>query len=86
MVNYSEKQMTKLSHTNYTICSNLDVFIIAATSEATLALAWSPYDPNLLITGQAQKFLRVFDLRGGYTTFKLIRSQQNDRKPIYFYM
>ena len=51
--------------------------MIAATSEATLALAWSPYDPNLLITGQAQKFLRVFDLRGGYTTFKLIRSQEN---------
>ncbi|KAJ7386640.1 hypothetical protein OS493_006625 [Desmophyllum pertusum] len=34
-----------------------------STSDPTLSLAWSPYDPNLLITGQAQKFLRVFDIR-----------------------
>ncbi|XP_078376457.1 GATOR2 complex protein MIOS-B-like isoform X2 [Oculina patagonica] len=34
-----------------------------STSDPTLSLAWSPYDPNVLIAGQAQKFLRVFDIR-----------------------
>ena len=40
------------------------VCISAATSDATVSLAWCPYDANLLITGQAQKFIRVFDIRG----------------------
>lgn len=34
-----------------------------STSEPTLSVAWSHYDQNLLICGQAQKFLRVFDIR-----------------------
>lgn len=34
-----------------------------STSDPTLSIAWSPYDHNLLICGQAQKFLRVFDIR-----------------------
>lgn len=34
-----------------------------STSDPTLSMAWSPYDHNLLICGQAQKFLRVFDIR-----------------------
>ena len=40
-----------------------------ATSDPTLSLTWSPNDHNKLITGQAQKFLRVFDIRGRYSTF-----------------
>ncbi|XP_031568130.1 GATOR complex protein MIOS-like [Actinia tenebrosa] len=34
-----------------------------ATSEPTLSLAWFPREHNCLIAGQAQKYLRVFDLR-----------------------
>lgn len=34
-----------------------------STSETTVSLAWCPYDPNVLITGQGQKFIRVFDIR-----------------------
>lgn len=34
-----------------------------STSDPTLSLAWSPNDHNKLFTGQAQKFLRVFDIR-----------------------
>ena len=55
-----------------------NVSVIAATSDATLSLVWSSYDSNLLITGQAQKFLRVFDMRGGSTTFLLIVPKVDD--------
>lgn len=44
------------------------VCVPAATSDPTLSLAWSPNDHNKLFTGQAQKFLRVFDIRGEYHT------------------
>ena len=44
------------------------VCLPAATSDPTLSLAWSPNDHNKLITGQAQKFLRVFDIRSEYST------------------
>ena len=51
----------------------------AATSDPTLSLAWSPNDHNKLITGQAQKFLRVFDIRGGYhTSVQVLISHEPD--------
>ena len=51
----------------------------AATSDQTLSLAWSPHDHNKLITGQAQKFLRVFDIRGGYhTSVQILISHEPD--------
>lgn len=34
-----------------------------STSDPTLSMAWSLHDHNMLICGQAQKFLRVFDIR-----------------------
>lgn len=51
-----------------------------ATSDPTLSLAWSPNDHNKLFTGQAQKFLRVFDIRGGYhTSVQVLISNEPDR-------
>lgn len=48
----------------YILLCFVSICIPAATSDATVSLAWCPYDANLLITGQAQKFIRVFDIRG----------------------
>ena len=50
----------------------------AATSDPTVSLAWSPNDHNKLITGQAQKFLRVFDIRGGYSTTSILITHEPD--------
>ncbi|PFX28431.1 WD repeat-containing protein mio [Stylophora pistillata] len=63
-----------------------------STSETTVSLAWCPYDPNVLITGQGQKFIRVFDIRGAnHLTFEgggppgivCIWDDRNLEKPSY---
>jgi len=48
------------------------VNLLLATSDPILSMAWS-YDHNMLICGQGQKFLRIFDIRGEYPMSQELR-------------